>query len=585
MVSNSLKALRAAVEGVDASHAAARQYERGECLKGTSQEILRMIREWILAQGYDDPICWVSGLAGVGKSAVAMSIATSCEKEGRLVSSFFFSRSDPKRNNPRALMLTITHGLVSTTPSVQRIIDQRISKDPRILEASIEDQFNELVLESTTRWSWGRWPWTLLALLGVVWAFFSTIAFSSPSTLFTPAANIVVIDGLDECGDEKTQLRVLAIIQSAFEKKPRFPLRFLICSRPEAWIQEALDTEPLRRLTKLVSLDSALSLDDDITHYYLHSFQEIVSSPQYASLRFPKPWPSEEDLTTLVQKSNGQFVYAVTAVKFIKLAYQHPVMQLRVILGNNPSRPPKTSPYSELDALHHLILSTSVDHDSILLILAVILVLPPYLPPSPKCIELLLGLPPGQVARTTRGIRSLLDIRGVEDGIQLHHTLFRDYLIDFPRSGPFYVDISMHKYVIAQRWLRNLSTDRMQMYSPELFILDRTNLFFTEWIGFCISQCKPTRELLTELRNIDLASVFFCKHILHYHPQRFWSESRFDPTSVRGLTSNWDQTFSDLVVWIQRYKDKDALDLMTFPEEFTMEAEELKEGLAVLSPP
>ncbi|KAJ8091126.1 hypothetical protein PM082_024607 [Marasmius tenuissimus] len=583
MVFSPLKTLRAAVSAVGASHTAERQFERGECLEGTRQEILRIIYEWILAKGHDHPICWVSGLAGVGKSAVAMSIATLCEKEGRLASSFFFSRSDPKRNGPHALMLTIAHGLVSTTPSVHRIIDQQISTDPRILEASIEDQFNELVLESTTRWSWREWPRSLLAPLEAVWAFFSTITFSSTPTIFTPAANIVVIDGLDECSDKKTQLRVLAIIQSAFEKKSRFPLRFLICGRPESWIQEAFDAEPLGRLTKVVSLDDACSPGEDITCYYLHSFQEISTSPQYTSLRFPKPWPSEEDLTALVQKSSGQFVYAVTAVKFIKLAYQHPVMQLRVILEYNPPRPPGTSPYFpgaspyfpgtspyfpgtspyfELDALYHLILGTSADHGSILPILAVILILPPYLPPSPKCIELLLGLPPGQVARTTRGIHSLLDIRGVEDEIQLHHTLFRDFLVDFLRSGIFYVDITTQTYVIAQRWLRKLSTDRMRTYSLDLFILDKTNIFFTGWIGFCISQCEPTRDLLDELRNIDLASVFFCKHILHYRPQQFWPELRPDPTRVRTLSPNWDQTFSDLVSWIQRYKDKNAANLV-----------------------
>ncbi|KAL0068132.1 hypothetical protein AAF712_004792 [Marasmius tenuissimus] len=474
-----LKTLRAAVSAVGASHTAERQFERGECLEGTRQEILRIIYEWILAKGHDHPICWVSGLAGVGKSAVAMSIATLCEKEGRLASSFFFSRSDPKRNGPHALMLTIAHGLVSTTPSVHRIIDQQISTDPRILEASIEDQFNELVLESTTRWSWREWPRSLLAPLEAVWAFFSTITFSSTPTIFTPAANIVVIDGLDECSDKKTQLRVLAIIQSAFEKKSRFPLRFLICGRPESWIQEAFDAEPLGRLTKVVSLDDACSPGEDITCYYLHSFQEISTSPQYTSLRFPKPWPSEEDLTALVQKSSGQFVYAVTAVKFIKLAYQHPVMQLRVILEYNPPRPPRTSPYFELDALYHLILGTSADHGSILPILAVILILPPYLPPSPKCIELLLGLPPGQVARTTRGIHSLLDIRGVEDEIQLHHTLFRDFLVDFLRSGIFYVDITTQTYVIAQRWLRKLSTDRMRTYRYETTYYLNPNFFST----------------------------------------------------------------------------------------------------------
>ncbi|KAL0057218.1 hypothetical protein AAF712_016148 [Marasmius tenuissimus] len=275
-VRNPYKTLWGAVGGVGASHDAEQQYARGKCLEGTRREVLRIIRLWLLAKRKEDPICWLSGAAGVGKSAIAMTIAKACEEEGRLVSSFFFFRSDPGRDNPSALVLTIAHGLVSTIPSMRGPIQRRISKDPRILEANLEIQFRKLLLNPTLNRSW---LWSL------------------PKLPFVPKVpNIVVIDGLDECSDEPTQLRILSIIQSAVQNTPHFPLRFLICSRPESWIRQAFDARPLRQLSKVIVLDNSFTPSEDIMQYYRHHFREISEDPQYSQVSFLRPWPSEEDL-------------------------------------------------------------------------------------------------------------------------------------------------------------------------------------------------------------------------------------------------------------------------------------------------
>ncbi|KAK1234062.1 hypothetical protein PQX77_002741, partial [Marasmius sp. AFHP31] len=149
-VSNPYKSLWDALAGIGASHNAEQQFSRGDCLEGTREEALRIIREWMAAKGHHFPICWLSGAAGVGKSAIAMTVAKACEEED-LVTSFFFFRSDPKRNNPGALILSIAHGLVSTVSFMKRPIQQKISKDPKILEAKLEDQFRELILKPTLK--------------------------------------------------------------------------------------------------------------------------------------------------------------------------------------------------------------------------------------------------------------------------------------------------------------------------------------------------------------------------------------------------------------------------------------------------
>ncbi|KAK1218220.1 hypothetical protein PQX77_019104 [Marasmius sp. AFHP31] len=253
--------LVSAAAGVGASHKAEHQFNRGNCLPGTRVESLRLVHHWGSSKQQKDPICWLSGPAGVGKSAIAMTVAQDCEKEGVLASSFFFFRSDPKRNNPSTLILTIAHDLATTMPVMRGYIEERLSKNASILEATLEVQFHELIFTP--------------ALL--LWEF-SVALSDSPDR---PTSNVVILDGLDECGNEEDQLRILSIIQSAYQQAPYFPLQFLICSRPESWLQEAFADQPLFQLSKRINLDDSLAAHEDIRQYYHHHFHEIVSSRKY----------------------------------------------------------------------------------------------------------------------------------------------------------------------------------------------------------------------------------------------------------------------------------------------------------------
>ncbi|KAK1217668.1 hypothetical protein PQX77_019662 [Marasmius sp. AFHP31] len=479
--------------GVGASHKAEQQFERGNCLPGTRVESLRLIYDWRSSKQQKHPICWLSGPAGVGKSAIAMTVAKDCEKEGSLASSFFFFRSDPKRNNPSMFIPTIAHDLASMTPLIQNHIEQKISNDPRILEAALEVQFCELILEPVLSWSRKRLPW----------GFFTDLP-GSPVV-----SNIVVIDGLDECGDEETQTRILSIIQSAYQQAPHFPLRFLICSRPESWLQEAFADEPLFQLSKGVVLDDSLAAHEDIRRYLRHHFHEIVTSRKYSQVRFPTPWPSNADLETLVEWSCGQFIFVATVIKFIKSAFRQPIEQLRIIIKKILPRRPGASPYQQLDLLYNFVLSVNPDYEEVRPILAAILTIPDTTR-TPACIELLLELPIGQVAATLRGMHSVLDIRGSGDEIRIFHTSFRDYLLDQTRSGCFHIDVDTQEPILARQWLQNLTSSKVRSYNSYKLYSKDTGHFFTDWMNFCPGIRKPTDELfdIRRTRHNEWYDVF-----------------------------------------------------------------------------
>ncbi|KAJ8091715.1 hypothetical protein PM082_020950 [Marasmius tenuissimus] len=514
-ISNPHQALWQEIASVGASHDAGQQSERGGCIEGTCEPLLKIINDWTVGEGENAPICWLSGVVGVGKSAIAMTVAKRCEAEGRLVSSFFFSRHDLKRNNPSSLVLTIASGLASTIPSIRSPIEQRISNDPTILADSLEDQFRELISKPVQALTWtSQFP------------------------------NIVVIDELDACGDEETQLRILSTIQLAYHETPSFPLRFLICSRGECWIHEAFDAHPLRQLSKVVLVYSS-ETEKDILRYYRHHFQEIVESPRYTHIQFPSLWPSEDVVEQLAEQSSSQFARASNVVRFIKLEDRDPQDQLRIVQEH--AFDSTSSPYIGLDAQYTDILGRFPDIDEGRQILAAIVILPSQ---SPACIELVLGLPPGQVGLALRGLHSVLDVRGQEDEIRFYHTSFRDYLVDSRRSGRFHIDFVAQIHEIAQAWLRNLSSRTMGSYSPDQ--IDKTNGFFTDWVGFCSGSLpRPTQDVLDELRNVDLAAVFFCRY--RYRAQEA------PPSERETVDRDWRELYGQLVSWVAEADNADDL--------------------------
>ncbi|KAL0567509.1 hypothetical protein V5O48_014486, partial [Marasmius crinis-equi] len=435
------------IKDVGASHEAEQQVLRGECLEGTREEVLQIIHNWRMPGTHAPPICWLHGAAGVGKSSIAMSVAKSCEDDG-LISSFFCFRSDPQRNNPTALAPTIAHGLAVTNPSVRQILDERLKRDQSILGAKFEAQFKALVKQPIAQ------------------------LVEKPITQVQPlseAPNLIIIDGLDECGDEPIQLRTLRTIVSAYDhpspESPPVPLRFLICSRPEVWIRQMFESPHLVGLAKHIVLDKSFKPTQDIRQFYEHEFREIRKSMEYLGVPLPNPWPSESDFNSLVWKSDGQFSYAATTVRFVKHPYCSPVDQLNIILAHHTTSNP--SPFHELDHLYHVVLSANPDYDKVLPILSAILILPLYVRYdglTPEFIELLLGLSPGEVALRLRGMHSVLDIRGRKDGIRVYHTSFTDYLYDCTRSGEFYIDKHAQEQFLFYQWLQALSYQRMEGY-------------------------------------------------------------------------------------------------------------------------
>ncbi|KAK1233302.1 hypothetical protein PQX77_003547 [Marasmius sp. AFHP31] len=483
------------VAGVGASHLSQQQFDRGlECLEGTRVAIIDAILNWLASKDSSSPICWLSGAAGVGKSSIAMTVAKSCAGT-ELASSFFFFRPDPKRNNPSAFVLSIAHGLTERMPFARGYINERIAKYPTILEASMEDQFRQLVFKPCVRWRQLRHLMSKLPL-----------APKEPT--------LVIIDGLDECSGEETQRHILSTILSSYKQSRHFPLRFLICSRPEKWIREAFDEENVRGLVRHFRLDDEVFPNRDIELYYLCEFTKILRSAQFARLPFPKTWPSPEDLERLVNKSSGQFVYAATMVKVVCTRGSNPITQLRNILDytvDNPSRP-----FAAVDLLYHMILSDHHNPKQLIPVLAAIFMLPPHAPSSPEFIELLLGLPPGEIDIILRPMHSVLNIGDADIPIVPFHASFMEFLYDELRSEGFYIDASAQRDILARQWVQALKPADQPSFSD-----DPTKCALWDgWVEFCCGIERPSTGLLSGLQELDLMTASLNVAFIHHKHEK-----------------------------------------------------------------
>ncbi|KDR78765.1 hypothetical protein GALMADRAFT_244314 [Galerina marginata CBS 339.88] len=173
--------------------------------------VKKTIMDWVLGQDSKTQhafILWLHGAMGTGKSVMAQEVAEHTDAQGLLIASFFFSRSDPNRNHGRSLFPTIAYQLALAIPQIREKIATIIENDPLILTRSFSTQFQSLIaapLQDFVR---------------------------SDDSVGTDFRRLIVIDGLDECLDHKTQCTILDIILNGVQQH-RLPVIFLITSRPE----------------------------------------------------------------------------------------------------------------------------------------------------------------------------------------------------------------------------------------------------------------------------------------------------------------------------------------------------------------
>lgn len=79
-------------------HDSSARYPPPLCHRRTREQVLQIIADWVDDEEMPNPIMWLNGPAGAGKSAIAQTIAERY-KGSRLAASSFFLRNSPDRGH------------------------------------------------------------------------------------------------------------------------------------------------------------------------------------------------------------------------------------------------------------------------------------------------------------------------------------------------------------------------------------------------------------------------------------------------------------------------------------------------------
>ena len=87
-------------------------------------------------------------------------------------------------------------------------------------------------------------------------------------------------------------------------------------------------------MTRRLVLDKSFNPNEDIEIYFKDRPDSIRTAKQFMA-DVEKPWPSD-GVVDLVQKASGQFIYAVTVLKFVGEENYRPNKQLNIVLQPTP---------------------------------------------------------------------------------------------------------------------------------------------------------------------------------------------------------------------------------------------------------
>ncbi|KAF5327180.1 hypothetical protein D9619_004392 [Psilocybe cf. subviscida] len=481
---------------------AAERFDAPKCDEGTRTSMLREMKNFV-QQGGPSSVFWLHGPAGIGKSALAQSLALSLKDEGDHAASFFFSRTAPGRNDGNQLIVTLACQLALSIPAIKPLLAKVVKENPLMFSATNAIKMQALIVDPINQLhKMSRWKPRLLARRIV-------------KRKLHP--RLILVDGLDECNDPRVQQDLLICIGNAV-RQLSLPFRFVIASRPESHILATFELDTIFQGPHAVKVSTKNLGDDEdadeqITTFLLKEFAEIRRGHPIREF-LPNPWPLPGQIAQLVTKSSKGFIYPATVIRYIKMPNNRPDECLERILGLSEI-PIRDKPYEPLDTLYRYIFESvpDVNKDAIRDIFH-FLVLPStlYSLIAPRVIERHYHYMPGHVQHVLRDLLCLVAFTG-NGPIKVLHASMPDFLLDQSRSGPLCIDIDEAHATIAASFALDISQ------SAEL-----PNLNFGEAFLGHIMQARVSHTLLhSRLVAVNFRSQYIrvCHAWSLYYAQQY----------------------------------------------------------------
>jgi len=300
---------------------------REPCMKGTRTTILQEIEDEVnKVDGHD--VIWIRGSLGVGKSALAASIADRLRVQGRHVIWFRFDRTESTTITTNALWCVVAHDLAHQYPSFRR----QLARGNTEFGSSNIDRLFETLIEKP-----------LSAL------------YHDPHEQLP----VIVVDALDECGglrhdptEQKDYDALLRTLRHWAQEDCRKKFRLIITSRPDKHIEQIFP----KSISTHVKIPSGNEVKPgDKPSKDIQAFLESHLSV----MDMDKAWVSEAR-DYLALRAAGMFIWATTAVQFLQ---KNPRERFHILKTREQER--GATIFEELNSLYSTVVKTSFGHDTV----------------------------------------------------------------------------------------------------------------------------------------------------------------------------------------------------------------------------
>jgi hypothetical protein len=239
----------------------------------------------------------ICGSPGSGKSAIAASVVFDLDERRRLASNFDFKHNNASLSDPSVVWRTVASDLTRFHPGVKSsLIEVLKGVDPG---RDMALQFQRLVVEPLIK--------------------------NQEGLLLNPP--VVVLDALDECGSDRSQLDERRRLLETLTQWCNLPRTFklIVTSRDERL------PNSFRKSCKTIVLQTgnrvASETTNDIRHFFEKRFALIAEG--YPSLH---NWPGERTIDQLATRAAGLFIWAETLLRFVGNEKYPPDEQLDLVL-------------------------------------------------------------------------------------------------------------------------------------------------------------------------------------------------------------------------------------------------------------
>lgn len=397
---------------------------RSSCFAGTRETLLTEIISWMDDPNRDKPIYVLYGIAGIGKSTVAQTIAENAARKEKLLASFFFSRAEDKLKSGDDFFSTLAFQMAYHDAQLAAQISAALEVTPNILQKQLEAQFEALVVKPVQE------------------------------AKISKAPLILVIDALDEClpSDASTILQLLAKHIHSMSN-----VKIFLTARPEFHIERGFLANGQHQPFYLHEIEKSVAKGD------IKLFLEFTLSKKQVAKALPNilNWePTKKELDSLVEKCGILFIMASTAVKYVlDETLSEPAFQMAQLLDGLDVDDGEHGVMSYLDKMYLGILKSSLPKTKkgqmeylarFQRAVGAIIVLEDLLAMS--ALSKLLGMEESKLKITLQNLHSIMAPGSGNQAPQLYHKSFPDFITNNTRciDEKFHIVPEQHHAELAQ---------------------------------------------------------------------------------------------------------------------------------------